>query len=49
MRSQELAEKVDQMKTCYAVWRVKVVEAIYSREEDGIQKFSDAFKIRKKD
>lgn len=45
----ELGESVDRLKTCYAVWRVKVIEAVYSRESDGIQIFSDAFKIRKKE
>jgi DNA-binding IclR family transcriptional regulator len=45
----ELGKSVDQLKTCYAVWRVKVIEAVYSRESDGIQIFSDAFKFRKKE
>jgi hypothetical protein len=45
--SEELRSAVEQIATSYQLSRVRVIEAIFAPEVDPVQKFADAFKLRK--
>ena len=42
-----LAAAMDETASAYQKWRVRVIEAIFTRAEDPAQRFADAFKVRK--
>lgn len=46
-RSEELRREVEQIAASYRLSRVRVIEAIFAPEIDPVQKFADAFKLRK--
>lgn len=45
-KSEELGNAVDSLAECYANYRVRVIDAIYS-PRDPMQSFSDAFRIKR--
>jgi hypothetical protein len=45
--SRDLASGVDALKKEYQEKRVKVIEAIFSKSEEQIRNFSDAFRLKK--
>jgi hypothetical protein len=46
-RNDELRGAVEQIAASYRHSRVRVIEAIFAPEIDPVQKFADAFKLRK--
>ena len=46
-RNDELRAAVEQIAASYRISRVRVIEAIFAPEIDPVQKFADAFKLRK--
>ncbi len=46
-RTEELRIAVEQIAAAYQFSRVRVIEAIFASEIDPVQKFADAFKLRK--
>ena len=43
----ELSRAVDDTAEAYRIWRVRVIETIFSAESDPLRSFSDAFRFRK--
>lgn len=48
-RTAEIASCTVALATAYRERRIKVIEAIFSRTDDQIRRFSDAFRLRKED
>lgn len=42
-----LCSAVDETAHAYQTWRLRVIEAIFAPESDPVQKFADAFRLRK--
>lgn len=43
----DLRSALDMTATAYETWRVRVIEAIFAPESDPVQRFADAFRLRK--
>lgn len=39
---------VDELRRCYEVYRVRLIGLIFERQDDAIQSFADAFRIRRR-
>jgi hypothetical protein len=48
-RDEEMRCAVVDLAEAYRDWRVRVIEAIYTRKTDAVQSFADAFNLRRKD
>ena len=44
---EELGAALDETASAYQMWRVRVIEAIFTPVVDPAQRFADAFKVRK--
>lgn len=47
--SAEVERAIDRLAESYARYRVAVIEAIFSRPSEGVTRFPDAFRIRRRD
>lgn len=47
-RTGELDRAVTALARAYLVHRVSIIEAIYSKPSDGISRFADAFRLKKR-
>ncbi len=48
-RNPQLDQSIQDLLAAFAVYPVRVIEAIYNRPDEGLRDFSNAFKIRKGD
>lgn len=42
-----LARQVDELGAAYSSYRVSVINLIFSRPDEGVQSFADAFRVRR--
>lgn len=47
--SAEVEQTIDRLAESYAKYRVAVIGLIFSKPSEGVTRFSDAFRIRRKD
>jgi hypothetical protein len=48
-KSSQLTENTMTLASAYQERRIKVIEAIFSKSDDQLRRFSDAFRLRKED
>ena len=48
-KTPELAETVDELKTAYGIFRLRIIEMIFARARTSMEAFSEAFRLKKED